>query len=188
MAFECNFDFLSPEQNERLSAFVNEMREFSDNGSSEFVRVSRELKVVSKERDNYRAMLKGASKGCEDLRREYKAFRDGVAAASGDLHKAGTLAADFERACAECEDLRERLKCANAEIARLREEAETREEAAASVEKLRGKYEKKIAVLEGRLRSYKDYRARVARMAAMAPDDEALNETFEAVLKEEGAL
>ena len=52
MAFECNFDFLSPEQNERLAAFVNEMREFSDNGSSEFVRVSRELKVVSKERDN----------------------------------------------------------------------------------------------------------------------------------------
>ena len=212
MAFECNFDFLSPEQNERLSAFVNEMREFSDNGSSEFVRVSRELKVVSKERDNYRAMLKGASKGCEDLRREYKAFRDGVAAASGDLHKAGTLAADFERACAECEDLRERLKCANAEIARLREEArrethtalgapygsnsvspngekgaqsESREANAASVEKTREKYEKKIAVLEDRLRGYRDYRARVARMAAMGPEDEVL---CESVLKEGGAL
>ena len=172
MAFECNFDFLSPEQNEKFAAFVNEMRAFADNGdSSEFVRVSRELKVVSKERDNYRAMLKGASKGCEDLRREYKAFRDGVAAASGDLHKAGTLAADFERACAECEDLRERLKCANAEIARLREEASVREDAAASVEKLRGKYEKKIAVLEDRLRGYRDYAKRMARMAATSPEE-----------------
>ena len=211
MAFECDFDFLSPEQNEKFAAFVNEMREFgrekhpalgapcggsksSPSGEEdapsrqEFVRVSRELKAVAKERDNYKAMLSGASKACEDLRREYKAFRDGVAAAAGDLHKAGTLAADFERACAECEDLRERLKCANAEIARLREEASVREDAAASVEKMRGKYEKKIAVLEGRLRSYKDYRARVARMAAMAPDDGALDETFEAVLKEEGAL
>lgn len=185
MAFECNFDFLSPEQNEKFAAFVNEMREFSNNGSSEFVRVSRELKVVSKERDNYRAMLKGASKGCEDLRREYKAFRDGVAAASGDLHKAGTLAADFERACTECEDLRERLKCANAEIARLREEASVREDSAASVEKMREKYEKKIVVLEDRLRGYRDYAKRMARMAAMEPEAETVREF---IRKEEGAL
>lgn len=75
MAFECDFDFLSREQNEKLAAFINEMREFADNGSSEFVRVSRELKAVAKERDNYKAMLSGASKACEDLRREYKAFR-----------------------------------------------------------------------------------------------------------------
>lgn len=185
MAFECDFDFLSREQNEKLAAFINEMRDFADNGSSEFVRVSRELKVVAKERDNYKAMLSGASKACEDLRREYKAFRDGVAAVSGDLHQAGTLAADLERACAECEDFRERLKCANSEITRLREEAEAREVNAASVEKTREKYEKKIAVLEDRLRGYRDYRARVARMAAMGPDDEVL---CESVLKEGGAL
>ena len=235
MAFECDFDFLSREQNERLAAFINEMREFgrekhaalgapcggsksSPSGEEdapsrqEFVRVSRELKAVAKERDNYKAMLSGASKACEDLRREYKAFRDGVAAASGDLHKAGTLAADFERACTECEDLRERLKCANSEITRLRDEArrethtalgaphgsnsvspngekgapsESREANAASVEKMREKYEKKIAVLEDRLRGYRDYRARVARMAAMGPEDEVL---CESVLKEGGAL
>ena len=71
MAFECDFDFLSREQNEKLAAFINEMREFADNGSAEFVRVSRELKAVAKERDNYKAMLSGASKACEDLRREY---------------------------------------------------------------------------------------------------------------------
>ena len=53
---------------------------------------------------------------------------------------------------------------------------------------MREKYEKKIAVLEDRLRGYRNYRARVARMAAMAPDDGALDETFEAVLKEGGAL
>ena len=64
MAFECNFDFLSPEQNEKFAAFVNEMREFSNNGSSEFVRVSRELRAVTKERDNYKAMLEGTSRAC----------------------------------------------------------------------------------------------------------------------------
>ena len=185
MAFECNFDFLSPEQNERLAAFVNEMREFSDNGSSEFVRVSRELKVVSKERDNYRAMLKGASKGCEDLRREYKAFRDGVAAAAENVREAAELSAALERWRIEAEDFRERLKCANAEIARLREEAETREDSAASVEKMREKYEKKIAVLEDRLRRYRDYAKRMARMAAMEPEAGTVREF---ILKEEGAL
>lgn len=211
MAFECNFDFLSPEQNEKFAAFINEMREFgrekhaalgapcggsksSPSGEEdalsrqEFVRVSRELKAVAKERDNYKAMLSGASKACEDLRREYKAFRDGVAAAAEDIRAAGETSANLERVRAERDDLTARLKCANSEITQLREEASVREDSAASVEKLRGKYEKKIAVLEGRLRSYKDYRARVARMAAMAPDDEALDETFEAVLKEEGAL
>lgn len=77
MAFECDFDFLSPEQNEKFAAFVNEMRDFSDKGG-EVVRVSRELRAVTKERDNYKAMLEGTSKACEDMRREYKAFRDGV--------------------------------------------------------------------------------------------------------------
>ena len=188
MAFECDFDFLSREQNERLAAFINEMREFADNGSSEFVRVSRELKAVAKERDNYKAMLEGASRACENLRREYRAYRDGVAAVSENANEAAELSAALERWRIEAEDFRERLKCANAEIARLREEASVREDSAASVEKMREKYEKKIAVLEDRLRSYKDYRARIARMAAMAPDDGALDETFEAVLKEEGAL
>ena len=46
MAFECDFDFLSREQNEKLAAFINEMREFADNGSSGFVRVSGEVQVV----------------------------------------------------------------------------------------------------------------------------------------------
>lgn len=32
MAFECDFDFLSREQNEKLAAFINEMRDFSDKG------------------------------------------------------------------------------------------------------------------------------------------------------------
>ena len=185
MAFECDFDFLSREQNEKLAAFINEMREFADNGSSEFVRVSRELKAVAKERDNYKAMLSGASKACEDLRREYKAFRDGVAAAAEDIRAAGETSANLERVRAEREDLTARLKCANAEIARLRGEAEAREANAASVEKTREKYEKKIAVLEDRLRGYRDYRARVARMASMGPDDEVL---CESVLKEGGAL
>ena len=189
MAFECNFDFLSPEQNEKFAAFVNEMRAFADNGdSSEFVRVSRELRAVTKERDNYKAMLEGASRACENLRREYKAYRDGVAAAAENVREAAELSAALERWRIEAEDFQHRLKCANAEIARLREEASSREDSAASVEKMREKYEKKIAVLEDRLRSYKDYRARIARMAAMAPDDGALDETFEAVLKEEGAL
>ena len=185
MAFECDFDFLSREQNERLAAFINEMREFADNGSSEFVRVSRELKAVAKERDNYKAMLSGASKACEDLRREYKAFRDGVSAAAEDIRAAGETSANLERVRAERDDLTARLKCANAEIARLRGEAEAREANAASVEKMREKYEKKIAVLEDRLRGYRDYRARVARMAAMGPEDEVL---CESVLKEGGAL
>ena len=181
MAFECNFDFLSPEQNERLAAFINEMRDFSDKGG-EVIRLSRELRAVTKERDNYKAMLEGTSKACESLRREYRAYRDGVAAVSENANEAAELSAALERWRIEAEDFRERLKCANAEIARLREDS------AASVEQMREKYEKKIAVLERRLRSYKDYRARVARMAAMAPDDGALDETFEAVLKEEGAL
>lgn len=199
MAFECDFDFLSREQNEKLAAFINEMREFADNGSSEFVRVSRELKAVAKERDNYKAMLSGASKACEDLRREYKAFRDGVAAAAEDIRAAGETSANLERvraerddlmarltrASAETESMRRRLKCANSEITRLREEASVREDSGASVEKMRAKYEKKIAVLEDRLRGYRDYRARVARMAAMGPDDEVL---CESVLKEGGAL
>lgn len=185
MAFECDFDFLSREQNEKLAAFINEMREFADNGSSEFVRVSRELRSVTKERDNYKAMLEGASKACEDLRREYKAFRDGVAAAAENVREAGELSAALERWRMEAEDFRERLKCANAEIARLREEASVREDSGASVEKMREKYEKKIAVLEDRLRGYRDYRARGARMAAMGPEDEVL---CESVLKEGGAL
>lgn len=208
MAFECDFDFLSREQNERLAAFINEMREFgrekhaalgapcggsksSPSGEEdapsrqEFVRVSRELKAVAKERDNYKAMLSGASKACEDLRREYKAFRDGVSAAAEDIRAAGETSANLERVRAERDDLTARLKCANAEIARLRGEAEAREANAASVEKMREKYEKKIAVLEDRLRGYRDYRARVARMAAMGPEDEVL---CESVLKEGGAL
>ena len=185
MAFECDFDFLSREQNEKLAAFINEMREFADNGSSEFVRVSRELKAVAKERDNYKAMLSGASKACENLRREYRAYRDGVAAVSENANEAAELSAALERWRIEAEDFQHRLKCANAEIARLREEASSREDSAASVEKMREKYEKKIAVLEDRLRGYRDYRARVARMAAMGPEDEVL---CESVLKEGGAL
>ena len=222
MAFECDFDFLSREQNERLAAFINEMREFgrekhaalgapcggsksSPGGEEdapsrqEFVRVSRGLKAVAKERDNYKAMLSGASKACEDLRREYKAFRDGVAAAAEDIRAAGETSANLERvraerddlmarltrASAETESMRRRLKCANSEITRLREEASVREDSGASVEKMREKYEKKIAVLEDRLRGYRDYRARVARMAAMGPEDEVL---CESVLKEGGAL
>lgn len=187
MAFECNFDFLSPEQNERLAAFINEMRDFSDKGG-EVIRLSRELRIVTKERDNYKAMLEGTSKTCENLRREYRAYRDGVTAVSENANEAAELSAALERWRMEAEDFRERLKCANAEIARLREEASVREDSAASVEKMREKYEKKIAVLEDRLRGYRDYAKRMARMAAMAPDDGALNETFEAVLKEEGAL
>ena len=193
MAFECDFDFLSREQNEKLAAFINEMREFgrekhaalgapcggsksSPSGEEdapsrqEFVRVSRELKAVAKERDNYKAMLSGASKACEDLRREYKAFRDGVAAAAENVREAGELSAALERWRMEAEDFRERLKCANAEIARLREEASSREDSAASVEKMREKYEKKIAVLEDRLRGYRDYAKRMARMAATSPE------------------
>ena len=195
MAFECDFDFLSREQNEKLAAFINEMREFgrekhaalgapcggsksSPSGEEdapsrqEFVRVSRELKAVAKERDNYKAMLSGASKACEDLRREYKAFRDGVSAAAEDVRAAGETSANLERVRAERDDLTARLKCANAEITRLRGEAEAREVNAVSIEKTREKYEKKIAVLEDRLRGYRDYRARVARMAAMGPEDE----------------
>lgn len=193
MAFECDFDFLSREQNEKLAAFINEMREFgrekhaalgapcggsksSPSGEEdapsrqEFVRVSRELKAVAKERDNYKAMLSGASKACEDLRREYKAFRDGVAAAAENVREAGELSAALERWRMEAEDFRERLKCANAEIARLREEASVREDSGASVEKTREKYEKKIAVLEDRLRGYRDYAKRMARMAATSPE------------------
>ena len=186
MAFECNFDFLSPEQNEKFAAFVNEMRAFADNGdSSEFVRVSRELRSVTKERDNYKAMLEGASRACENLRREYRAYRDGVAAVSENANEAAELSAALERWRIEAEDFRERLKCANAEIARLREEAETREDSAASVEKMREKYEKKIAVLEDRLRGYRDYAKRMARMAAMEPEAGTVREF---ILKEEGAL
>lgn len=186
MAFECNFDFLSPEQNEKFAAFVNEMRAFADNGdSSEFVRVSRELRAVTKERDNYKAMLEGASRACENLRREYRAYRDGVAAVSENANEAAELSAALERWRIEAEDFRERLKCANAEIARLREEASVREDSAASVEKLREKYEKKIAVLEDRLRGYRDYAKRMARMAAMEPEAETVREF---ILKEEGAL
>ena len=220
MAFECDFDFLSREQNEKLAAFINEMREFgrekhaalgapcggsksSPSGEEdapsrqEFVRVSRELKAVAKERDNYKAMLSGASKACEDLRREYKAFRDGVSAAAEDIRAAGETSANLERVRAERDDLTARLKCANAEIARLRGEArrethtalgapygsnsvspngekgapsESREANAASVEKTREKYEKKIAVLEDRLRGYRDYAKRMARMAATSPE------------------
>lgn len=186
MAFECNFDFLSPEQNEKFAAFVNEMRAFADNGdSSEFVRVSRELRSVTKESDNYKAMLEGASKACEELRREYKAYRDGVAAAAENVREAAELSAALERWRIEAEDFRERLKCANAEIARLREEASVREDSAASVEKMREKYEKKIAVLEDRLRGYRDYAKRMARMAAMEPEAGTVREF---ILKEEGAL
>lgn len=185
MAFECDFDFLSREQNEKLAVFINEMREFADNGSAEFVRVSRELKAVAKERDNYKAMISGASKACEDLRREYKAFRDGVAAAAEDVRAAGETSANLERVRAELDDFKTRLKCANSEIARLREEAETREDSAASVEKTREKYEKKIAVLEDRLRGYRDYAKRMARMAAMEPEAGTVREF---ILKEEGAL
>lgn len=123
MAFECNFDFLSPEQNEKFAAVVNEMRAFSDNGSSEFVRVSRELRAVTKERDNFKVLLSGASKACEDLRREYKAFRE-VSASSVD------------------------------------------------------KYERKIAVLEDRLRGYRDYAKRMARMAATSPEDFSAPDEF----------
>ena len=186
MAFECNFDFLSPEQNEKFAAFVNEMRAFADNGdSSEFVRVSRELRSVTKERDNYKAMLDGASKACENLRREYRAYRDGVTAVSENANEAAELSVALERWRIEAEDFRERLKCANAEIARLREEASVREDSAASVEKMRGKYEKKIAVLEDRLRGYRDYAKRMARMAAMEPEAGTVREF---IRKEEGAL
>lgn len=172
MAFECNFDFLSPEQNEKFAAFVNEMRAFADNGdSSEFVRISRELRIVTKERDNYKAMLEGTSRACENLRREYQAYRDGVAAAAENVREAAELSAALERWRMEAEDFRERLKCANAEIARLREEASSREDSAASVEKMREKYEKKIAVLEDRLRGYRDYAKRMARMAATSPEE-----------------
>ena len=208
MAFECDFDFLSREQNEKLAAFINEMREFgrekhaalgapcggsksSPSGEEdapsrqEFVRVSRELKAVAKERDNYKAMLEGASKACENLRREYRAYRDGVAAAAENVREAGELSAALERWRMEAEDFRERLKCANAEIARLREEASSREDSAASVEKMREKYEKKLAVLEDRLRGYRDYAKRMARMAAMEPEAGTVREF---ILKEEGAL
>ena len=184
MAFECDFDFLSREQNERLAAFINEMRDFSDKGG-EVIRLSRELRIVTKERDNYKAMLSGASKACKDLRREYMAYRDGVAAAAENVREAAELSAALERWRIEAEDFRERLKCANAEIARLREEAETREDSAASVEKTREKYEKKIAVLEDRLRGYRDYAKRMARMAAMEPEAGTVREF---ILKEEGAL
>ena len=165
----------------------------------EFVRVSRELKAVAKERDNYKAMLSGASKACEDLRREYKAFRDGVSAAAEDVRAAGETSANLERvraerddlmarltrASAETESMRRRLKCANSEITRLREEASVREDSGASVEKMREKYEKKIAVLEDRLRGYRDYAKRMARMAAMEPEAGTVREC---ILKEEGAL
>ena len=184
MAFECNFDFLSPEQNEKFAAFVNEMRDFSDKGG-EVIRLSREMRIVTKERDNYKAMLSGASKACEDLRREYRAYRDGVAAAAENVREAAELSAALERWRIEAEDFRERLKCANAEIARLREEASVREDSAASVEKMREKYEKKIAVLEDRLRGYRDYAKRMARMAAMEPEAGTVREF---ILKEEGAL
>lgn len=145
------------------------MRDFSDKGG-EVIRLSRELRAVTKERDNYKAMLSGASKACEDLRREYKAFRDGVSAAAEDVRAAGETSANLERVRAERDDLTARLKCANAEIARLREEASVREDSAASVEKMREKYEKKIAVLERRLRGYRDYAKRMARMAATSPE------------------
>ena len=184
MAFECNFDFLSPEQNERLAAFINEMRDFSDKGGK-VIRLSRELRIVTKERDNYKAMLEGASKACENLRREYRAYRDGVAAVSENANEAAELSAALERWRIEAEDFRERLKCANAEIARLREEASVREDSAASVEKMREKYEKKIAVLEDRLRGYRDYAKRMARMAAMEPEAGTVREF---ILKEEGTL
>lgn len=187
MAFECNFDFLSPEENAEFAAFVEELLAFIEDGR-DAAELSSRLRSAAKELERYKAMYDGVSKTCEDMRREYKAFRDGVAAASSDLHKAGTLAADLERRRIETEDLYERLKCANAEIARLRSEADAREMSDVSFNKIREKYEKKLDVLERRLRSYKDYRARVARMAAMWPDDGALDEkTCDAVFKEEGA-
>ena len=115
MAFECDFDFLSPEQNEKFAAFVNEMRDFSDKGG-EVIRLSRELRAVTKERDNYKAMLEGASRACENLRREYRAYRDGVAAVSENANEAAELSAALERWRIEAEDFRERLKCANARL------------------------------------------------------------------------
>ena len=172
MSFECNFDFLSPEQNEKFAAFVNEMRDFSDKGG-EVIRLSRELRAVTKERDNYKAMLEGASRACENLRREYRAYRDGVAAVSENANEAAELSAALERWRIEAEDFRARLKCAS------------REDAAASFEKMREKYEKKIAVLEDRLRGYRDYAKRMARMAAMEPEAGTVREF---ILKEEGAL
>ena len=160
MAFECNFDFLSPEQNERLAAFINEMRDFSDKGG-EVIRLSRELRIVTKERDNYKAMLEGASRACENLRREYRAYRDGVAAVSENANEAAELSAALERW------------------------RSVREDSAASVEKTREKYEKKIAVLEDRLRGYRDYAKRMARMAAMEPEAGTVREF---ILNEEGTL
>ena len=187
------------------------MRDFSDKGG-EVIRLSRELRAVTKERDNYKAMLSGVSRACENLRREYMAYRDGVAAAAENVREAGELSAALERWRMEAEDFRERLKCANAEIARLREEArrethtalgapygsnsvspngekgapsESRGANAVSVEKMREKYEKKIAVLEDRLRGYRDYAKRMARMAAMEPEAGTVREF---ILKEEGAL
>ena len=50
---------------------------------------------------------------------------------------------------------------------------------------MREKYEKKIAVLEDRLRGYRDYAKRMARMAAMEPEAGTVREF---ILKEEGAL
>ena len=184
MAFECDFDFLSREQNEKLAAFINEMRDFSDKGG-EVIRLSRELRAVTKERNNYKAMLEGASKACESLRREYQAYRNGVATVSENANEAAELSAALERWRIEAEDFRERLKCANAEIARLREEASVREDSAASLEKMREKHEKKIALLEDRLRGYRDYAKRMARMAAMEPEAGTVREF---ILKEEGAL
>lgn len=169
MAFECDFDFLSPEENAKLAAFVEELRAFIEEGG-DAAALSNRLRSAAKELERYKAMYDGAAKACEDIRREYKAFCDGVAAASSDLHKVGLLAADFERACREAHDLEERLKCANAEISRLREEASAREDAAASVEKLREEYEKKLAALEDRLRGWRDYAKRMARMAATSPE------------------
>lgn len=174
MAFECDFDFLSPEENAKLAAFVEELRAFIEEGGDAAALSSR-LRFAAKELERYKAMYDGASKACENLRREYKAFRDGVAAASSDLHKAGLLAADFERACREAHDLEERLKCANAEIIRLREEASAREDAAASVEKLREEYGKKLAALEKR---WRDYAKRMARMAATSPEDLSAPDEF----------
>lgn len=71
--------------------------------------------------------------------------------------------------------MRERLKCANAEISRLREEASAREDAAASVEKLREEYGKKLAALEKR---WRDYAKRMARMAATSPEDLSASDEF----------
>ena len=135
-----------------------------------------------------------------------------MATVSENANEAAELSAALERWRIEAEDFRERLKCANAEIARLREEArrethtalgapygsnsvspngekgapsESREANAASIEKTREKYEKKIAVLEDRLRGYRDYAKRMARMAAMEPEAGTVREF---ILKEEGAL